>query len=288
MLQQQEQRHVYYDRDLELETYRLSGVVQKFPNHFHSFYVIGFIEGGKRHLWCRGREYDLSSGDLILFNPNDNHYCAPIDADPLDYRAVNIKPSVMLRAAREITGRDDAPRFIQNVVCQSDITQSLGALYDAIAGRAPRLEREEALFFLLEQVLREYAGSFGEGAVRPSPQIQSLCAYMDGHFAENITLDALCAMTSFGKSYLLRSFTKQVGVSPYRYLQAVRLDRAKKFLERGIAPIDAAGLAGFSDQSHFTRYFKDFTGLTPKQYQRIFMDVPAPAAGAEEWNNAAK
>ena len=50
----QEQRHVYYDRDLEIEAYNLGGIVQKFPNHFHEFYVLGFIEGGKRHLWCRG------------------------------------------------------------------------------------------------------------------------------------------------------------------------------------------------------------------------------------------
>lgn len=50
---------------------------------------------------------------------------------------------------------------------------------------------------------------------------------MEKHFSENITLDDLLSMTSFGKSYLLRSFTKQVGVSPYRYLQTVRLEKAK-------------------------------------------------------------
>lgn len=77
-------------------------------------------------------------------------------------------------------------------------------------------------------------------------------------------------MTNYSKSYMLRSFTKQIGVSPYRYLQNVRLNKAKAFLEQGIAPIDAASMAGFSDQSHFTNFFKEFIGLTPKQYQRIF------------------
>ena len=114
----QEQRHVYYDRDLEIEAYNLGGIVQKFPNHFHEFYVLGFIEGGKRHLWCRGEEYDVSTGDLILFNPRDNHYCAPINGEILDYRAVNINPDVMRKAAREITGHDQLPRFTQNVVPQ--------------------------------------------------------------------------------------------------------------------------------------------------------------------------
>ena len=273
MLQEQEQRHVYYDRDLDIEAYNLSGIVQKFPNHFHEYYVIGFIEGGKRHLWCKGKEYDTSAGDLILFNPRDNHYCEPVNGELLDYRAVNIKPEVMSRAVKEITGEAYMPYFTENVVYKSDIAQSVQDLYRAVLNDAPLLEKEENLFFLLDQILREYASDFESADVlRPNRQIQSLCQYMEEHFAENVTLDELLSMTDFGKSYLLRSFTRQTGVSPYRYLQTIRLDKAKRFLEEGIAPIDAAGMAGFSDQSHFTHFFKEFIGLTPKQYQRIFQD----------------
>lgn len=282
----QEQRHVYYDRDLEMEAYNLSGIVQKFPNHFHDYYVIGFVEGGKRHLWCKGQEYDLTAGDLILFNPRDNHYCAPINGEILDYRAVNINLDVMMRVVKEITGKEFVPHFTQNVVYQSDITQSISDLYDAILTRAPKLKKEEALFFLLEQVLRECAAPFDEIKIsEPNRQIKMLCGYMEEHFDRNVTLDELLSMTSFGKSYLLRSFTKQVGVSPYRYLQTVRLEKAKKFLEEGIAPIDAASMAGFSDQSHFTNFFKEFIGLTPKQYQKIFTDTPSPVISAKEWIN---
>ena len=273
MLQEQEQRHVYYDRDLDIEAYNLSGIVQKFPNHFHEYYVIGFIEGGKRHLWCKGKEYDTSAGGLILFNPRDNHYCAPVNGELLDYRAVNIKPEVMSRAVKEITGEAYMPYFTETVVYKSDIAQSVQDLYRAVLNDAPLLEKEENLFFLLDQILREYASDFESADVlRPNRQIQSLCQYMEEHFAENVTLDDLLSMTDFGKSYLLRSFTRQTGVSPYRYLQTIRLDKAKRFLEEGIAPIDAAGMAGFSDQSHFTHFFKEFIGLTPKQYQRIFQD----------------
>ena len=49
MVGDQEQRHVYYDSDLNIEVYQLCGIVQKFPNHFHEYYVVGFIEGGRRH-----------------------------------------------------------------------------------------------------------------------------------------------------------------------------------------------------------------------------------------------
>lgn len=61
-------------------------------------------------------------------------------------------------------------------------------------------------------------------------------------------------------------------VSPYRYLQNIRLNYSKKLLEQGVLPIEAAMISGFTDQSHFTNFFKEFIGLTPKQYQKIFVN----------------
>lgn len=270
----QEQRHVYYDHDLEIEAYQLSGIVQKFPNHFHDFYVIGFIEGGRRFLWCKGWEYDVRSGDLVLFNPRDNHYCAPVGGELLDYRAVNISPKVMFAAAREIMGKDCSPHFTENVIHQSEAAASVRDVYCAILADASRLQKEEAFYSLLKQILKEYSSPLEPlMEAEPDGQIKMLCAYMEQHFAENITLEDMLSMTSFGKSYLLRLFTKQVGVSPYRYLQTIRIDKAKKLLEQGMEPIDVADMTGFSHQSHFTNFFKSFIGLTPKQYQRIFTDT---------------
>lgn len=284
MAKEQEQRHVYYDRDLSIEAYNLSGIVQKFPNHFHEYYVLGFIYGGRRRLWCKGQEYELSSGDMLLLNPRDNHFCVPINGELLDHRAINISPKVMLRAVKEITGTEYLPHFTQNVVYKSDIAQSISDLYIAILSQASKFKKEETFFFLLEQLLQEYATPFDEVDIsEPNQQIKMLCTYMEEHFADNITLDDLLTMTDFGKSYLLRSFTKQIGISPYRYLQTIRIDRAKRFLEQGIAPIDAAAMAGFSDQSHFSNFFKEFIGLTPKQYQKIFTKEPIPISVAKEW-----
>ena len=66
-----EVRTVVFDTDLQLEAYQFQGIMQKFPNHFHDYYVIGFIEQGKRHLVCNNQEYVLNTGDMIIFNPHD-------------------------------------------------------------------------------------------------------------------------------------------------------------------------------------------------------------------------
>ena len=67
-----------------------------------------------------------------------------------------------------------------------------------------------------------------------------------------IYLDQICHLEGLSKSTLLRAFTKSKGVTPYSYLQNIRIGEAKKLLEQGLPPVEAAVQTGFSDQSHFT------------------------------------
>ncbi len=59
-------------------------------------------------------------------------------------------------------------------------------------------------------------------------------------------------------------------MTPYRYLETIRINESKKLLEQGVSPIETAIQAGFSDQSHFTHYFNRFIGITPGTYYSIF------------------
>lgn len=65
----QEIRTSIYDDELRLEAYRLTGIAQPFPIHFHEYYVLGLMENGQRTLSCKGREYTIRPGDMLLFNP---------------------------------------------------------------------------------------------------------------------------------------------------------------------------------------------------------------------------
>lgn len=271
---EQEIRTVNYDKDLKIEAYRFQGIMQKFPNHFHEYYVIGFIESGKRHLSCKNKEYDLNSGDLVLFNPTDNHTCEQIDDRALDYRCINIKPEIMRKAVLEITGRDYLPRFTQPVGYQSEQVEPLRELHIAIMEEQTDFKKEETFLFLIEQLIKEYTQtSLQSEEQEMNAGLQAVRKHLDQHYAERITLEELSNLSGMNKYSLLRSFTRQLGITPYRYLETVRIGEAKKLLEAGVEPVEAALQTGFSDQSHFTNYFKEYIGLTPRQYQNIFFDV---------------
>ena len=91
---------------------------------------------------------------------------------------------------------------------------------------------------------------------------------MDRHYAQRIRLDQLCRCAGLSKSTLLRAFVRAKGVTPYCYLENIRVGKAKRLLEQGVPPVEAALETGFSDQSHFTNCFSRFIGLAPGIYSR--------------------
>jgi AraC-like DNA-binding protein len=132
-------------------------------------------------------------------------------------------------------------------------------------------KKEELFFFLLEQLIAEYTEQKTAATqLEPSTEINAIYNFLEKNYAENISLNDLCQLTGLSKYYLLRSFTRQKGISPYSYLETIRIAKAKVLLEQGFLPIEAALQTGFTDQSHFSNFFKRFIGLTPKQYMKIF------------------
>lgn len=112
-------------------------------------------------------------------------------------------------------------------------------------------EKEETFYFLIQQLIKEYTIAIEDIEPRAIKQeIENVCHYLEVHYAEQITLDDLAKIGNMNKYSLLRSFTRIRGITPYRFLQTVRINEAKKRLEQGIKPLDVAIETGFVDQSH--------------------------------------
>lgn len=266
-----ESRTIHFDETLKIEAYNFKGIMQKFPNHFHESYVIGFIEKGKRNLTCKNKKYIIERGDLILLNPRDCHTCKQIDNNALDYRCINIEPEIMEKAVYEITGKKYLPNFTQQVIFHSDLVTSLSQLHLLILKEDTCFKKEEIFLFLIEQLIEEYTEQAEHLLIdERNSEIKTICEFLENNYKSSISLNDLSNLTGLSKYYLLHTFTKQKGISPYRYLETIRIDKAKKLLEKSVSPIEVAFQTGFNDQSHFSNFFKKFIGITPKQYMKIF------------------
>lgn len=66
---------------------------------------------------------------------------------------------------------------------------------------------------------------------------------------------------------LVRRFKAEIGLPPHTYQTALRVQLAKRLIEAGARPVDAALRAGFTDQSHLNRHFRRI-GMTPAVYAK--------------------
>jgi AraC family transcriptional regulator len=87
-------------------------------------------------------------------------------------------------------------------------------------------------------------------------------------FCGEINLDQLAAEACISKYHFLRLFRTAYGLSPYQYIQHLRLEKARALLAGSVIPItDLADLLGFDNSQSFSRLFYQRTGLYPTQYR---------------------
>lgn len=279
-------RTIRYDESLQIEAYHFEGVAQSFPNHFHAHYALGLVERGRHVCSCKGQTHVLGPGSVVVFNPGDSHACVQDEGGAFDYRGLNIEPGILCAWTPEGMGEKEAPRFSKNVTNDAETACHLHALHEMILNGAPVLQKEERLFLLLA-ALGQSCGQVtggqatrgqvicGQAAAETLPdhrqEVEAICAFLRAHCAERIGLDTLCGLAGLSRSTLLRAFIRAKGVTPYRYLENVRVEQARALLRRGVPTLETALRTGFSDQSHFTNYFSSVTGLTPGAYRDTFL-----------------
>ncbi|WP_158539807.1 AraC family transcriptional regulator [Gordonibacter sp. 28C] len=251
-----------------VEVCSLAGNIRAFPNHLHEHYVVGALNASRRALTMGGRElHVLEPGDVFLVNPGEPHACDPLDNEPFAYRCANVPVSAVAALAGVAT--EEAPRFAVPVLRDAALFGRADALFARAAsddGSAVLDALDELVSDLLEAADAAAADGPGEPSA-PGALVASARAFIDERYAERIALEDVADVVGASRYALVRAFKKELGITPGRYLSAVRVMHAKSLLERGCAPAAVAGLTGFADQAHLGRVFRNVTGLTPARYR---------------------
>jgi AraC family transcriptional regulator len=106
-------------------------------------------------------------------------------------------------------------------------------------------------------------------SAHPYPWLDDVLEFASKEFRSHLTVKSLAERAGVHPDYLSRRFRGHYGLSLVRYIRQLRLRWASDQLQnsdQALARITRE--AGFSDQSHFTRSFKQAFGITPGQYRR--------------------
>lgn len=104
-----------------------------------------------------------------------------------------------------------------------------------------------------------------------SDDLTYICRYMQKHYNENISIEALADKVHLNKSYFIRKFKNKFGSSPLKYLSDIKLNNAKILLQDTDCSIDEIAMqCGFCNSSYFSLIFKRENGITPGDYRKKY------------------
>jgi AraC-like DNA-binding protein len=149
------------------------------------------------------------------------------------------------------------------------------AMRDEVKEGCPsgRLFAESMSMALLAYLAGKYAtpGNTHHTSSLSPAQKRCIFDYIRANLADDMSVTELAAIVHMSPAHFSRLFRVSLGIAPYRFVMQQRVEEAKRMLASSNLSASQVAMAfGFSSQSHFVKVFRQFTGVTPKQYRAGF------------------
>jgi AraC family transcriptional regulator len=215
------------------------------------------------HAWT------LTRGDLSLIPAGWRTTCWTERA--ADFLQIELGRELVSRAAGDADGDVDLPNLFSfdDPVCRE---LSLSMVAEAQAhGAAARMYVESAAVVLAQRLMalkgRPAAPTPRPGL--PPAVLRRAKEFLHDQMDRNPGVTELSTVVGMNVDHFSRMFKRSTGLAPHQYLGNIRLDRAKRLLMEGRAPIiEIAYEIGYANPSQFSAFFRKRTGLSPTEFRR--------------------
>lgn len=103
--------------------------------------------------------------------------------------------------------------------------------------------------------------------------IFAIAEHIKANISQTFTLKALSDKACMSATSFYRYFKRELGMSPMEFIVSERIKKAKLLLQTpGMQVNEVCFLTGFDDSNYFIRLFKKYEGITPKQYQMLYLN----------------
>lgn len=240
-----------------------------YGRHFHEGYALGVILKGSETYACNQKTNVAPRGSVVVVNPGEIHDGQASDTQKgWGYFMIYPRLSLVRKALEQMElDHLGLPVFPDSVILDPAFSRLLVRFMESVETEDSRLTLETRFLELLGLVISRHARFGSPPAITaipgPDPRISKVLEMIHAHFDTPLTLDDLAREVGLSPWALLRRFKGRTGLTPYLIQTRLRISRAKAELRRGSSPADAAALCGFTDQSHMTRQFRRWMGITP-------------------------
>ncbi|WP_296659968.1 AraC family transcriptional regulator [Paraburkholderia sp.] len=241
----------------------------RYGRHAHRTFSIGAVTGGHSTYLNANTMERIGAGAVVVVNPEVVHACNPAEHAPWAYRMFYVDASWLAQLQQDLGfGANQGFRaFAQILSVRRDLFAGLNRLYDLLTDvHEDTLHKESAItayFSALQQTLNPAPVALRE----PNHRLARAAEFIEDNYTRTLKLEEICAAADLSPSYLIRAFRQQYGMTPHAYVVNRRIEFSRAQLRRGHAIADVALEAGFADQAHLQRAFRQFVAATPGQYR---------------------
>ena len=243
------------------------------PRHLHREYVFGLAAAGAMAVDCGhcSETHIVAPGDLLLTEPDHVYSSRALGFAPWRYFSISVSKE-KLRSLLE-NGSDKPfalPHFTGGAIKNKPLREQFLKLQDSLAAEQHSLEQESRLLDWIVSVIKTYADERHDLSSRrigrETTAINLVREFIGANFAENIRLQDLTQVSGLSAFHLNRAFRQQIGLPPHEFQTQLRIEQAANLIRQKTPFAEIAAALGFADQSHFNRFFKRYTGVTPRRF----------------------
>ena len=226
-----------------------------FGPFIRTHWLLHYITKGKGIFIRDGKTHHLGEGDMFIIPPGQKTYYEADKDDPWYYTWIGFTSTL------------DMPYFKENhflhIPAVSEVFTDMKRCRDFENGRAAFLCGHiwEILSIILER------------GKKHTNYVDRAINYMRIGYMNPISVSSIAQHLNISRNYLALLFKEETGMSPQSYLIKIRLEAAVTLMtELNERPINAAASVGYPDFYHFSKIFKQYYGVSPREYVRRYKE----------------
>ena len=128
-----------------------------------------------------------------------------------------------------------------------------------------KMELRGAMLMIMSYFIREAQPRIWTNDER----MRRILKYIHEHITDEIEVEELAGVACVTKTYFIRLFKQEFGISPVQYINKKKVERAQLLLFTTNKSVkEVSYMLGISDHSYFIRLFRKLVGITPQEYRR--------------------
>lgn len=258
-------RYYFSDINSNIGIKKCSNSIHSSKAHFHNEVSIALVNNGISNTEINDKIYEITSTTFLMIPPGVVHKCNPQNLNDWNFIMLYINAE-WFKSAFDI--RIEEIGF-SSMKLDRMIYKKILKTFNNIEKNIVDIEFESKLLDYISLLMNSRTTRELSETLNVN-RLYEIKKFLDDTYLTSITLNDLVKISGISKYYLIRQFENLYGLSPHKYLTNLRVNYSKTLLKNSNDFASIALESGFYDQSHFTKCFKEYTGVTPKKYKSNF------------------